>query len=392
MPPATTALVQNTGSDAPRTPAPHTAQHATARSLASTSHAPDCTCLRTTQPARVRHRNHCSTPPGVTQHHKPLTHIRRSCVQTHTRNHGFLTDTLSGHTFRCEGRRPEPHHDRFEAREPIDACKHPSGACALESAAHGDLLPQRTCGLDKSRAFGHRYCRRVLRVDGNTLTGPVTATVLANGDISWSHGYISRKEGTAPPSDKPSQPVLDAELNSVARNTDDTHRARALAEQGADLLDQRPPWHHAAPPGRLPRPLRDGQDADRAGRAARASNPWPRRHGSPLELARGGGHRHRHATRAPVAPSAAVPAISWSRSAARARRLRIWRCAAHERLFRVGNYGNDDTFLHLPQLPGARAWAPNPPQERLGSGFKSTSRRHARLWECRRKARAASMR
>jgi len=32
-------------------------------------------------------------------------------------------------------------------------------------------------------------------IQGRTLHGPVTATVLANGDISYSHGYISRKEG-----------------------------------------------------------------------------------------------------------------------------------------------------------------------------------------------------
>merc|ERR1719191_782648 len=31
-------------------------------------------------------------------------------------------------------------------------------------------------------------------IAGRTLHGPVTATVLANGDISYSHGYISRKE------------------------------------------------------------------------------------------------------------------------------------------------------------------------------------------------------
>ena len=34
------------------------------------------------------------------------------------------------------------------------------------------------------------------KIRGNTLHGAVTATVEANGDISWSHGYISRKEGT----------------------------------------------------------------------------------------------------------------------------------------------------------------------------------------------------
>merc|ERR1719160_806504 len=32
-------------------------------------------------------------------------------------------------------------------------------------------------------------------IAGRMLHGPVTATVLANGDISYSHGYISRKEG-----------------------------------------------------------------------------------------------------------------------------------------------------------------------------------------------------
>lgn len=31
-------------------------------------------------------------------------------------------------------------------------------------------------------------------IDGTTLRGPATGTVEPNGDISWSHGYISRKE------------------------------------------------------------------------------------------------------------------------------------------------------------------------------------------------------
>merc|ERR1719456_48682 len=32
-------------------------------------------------------------------------------------------------------------------------------------------------------------------ISGNTLHGPVTATIKPNGDIEYSHGYTSRKEG-----------------------------------------------------------------------------------------------------------------------------------------------------------------------------------------------------
>ena len=87
---------------------------------------------------------------------------------------------------------------------------------------------------------------------------------------------------------------LNNELNNVARNTDDTHRARDLVDQGADLSSTNgEPWHHT--------PL---HQASYHGRYAMAetlvglgaplhlhSNPCGRgRHGTPLELARGGGH------------------------------------------------------------------------------------------------------
>ena len=87
---------------------------------------------------------------------------------------------------------------------------------------------------------------------------------------------------------------LNNELNNVARNTDDTHRARDLVDQGADLSSTNgAPWHHT--------PL---HQASYHGRYAMAetlvglgaplllhSNPCGRgKHGTPLELARGGGH------------------------------------------------------------------------------------------------------
>ena len=87
---------------------------------------------------------------------------------------------------------------------------------------------------------------------------------------------------------------LNNELNDVARNTDDTHRARDLVDQGADLSSTNgAPWHHT--------PL---HQASYHGRYAMAetlvglgaplhlhSNPCGRgTHGTPLELARGGGH------------------------------------------------------------------------------------------------------
>lgn len=87
---------------------------------------------------------------------------------------------------------------------------------------------------------------------------------------------------------------LNNELNDVARNTDETHRARDLVDQGADLSSTNgAPWHHT--------PL---HQASYHGRYAMAetlvglgaplhlhSNPCGRgTHGTPLELARGGGH------------------------------------------------------------------------------------------------------
>ena len=75
-------------------------------------------------------------------------------------------------------------------------------------------------------------------------------TIKANGDIEYSHGYTSRKErasgktsstesdlklGSTPShGSPPSNNALNTELNNVARNTDDTARARALVEAGAN--------------------------------------------------------------------------------------------------------------------------------------------------------------
>ena len=91
-----------------------------------------------------------------------------------------------------------------------------------------------------------------------------------------------------------SSSALNSELNNVARNTDDTAKARSLVAAGADLTStngrqwRHTPLHQAAYHGRfemakalveLGAPLELHSNA--CGRGA---------HGTPLELARGGGH------------------------------------------------------------------------------------------------------
>ncbi|GMI05168.1 hypothetical protein TrVE_jg12415 [Triparma verrucosa] len=89
---------------------------------------------------------------------------------------------------------------------------------------------------------------------------------------------------------------INAELNDVARNTDDTNRARALVAAGADLSSTNgPEWRHtplhqAAYHGRYEMAkclIELGAPLDLH------SNPCGRGStGIPLELARGGGHTH----------------------------------------------------------------------------------------------------
>merc|ERR1712138_105949 len=93
--------------------------------------------------------------------------------------------------------------------------------------------------------------------------------------------------------------ALNTELNNVARNTNDTAKARALVTAGADLSSTNgPTWRHT--------PLHQAAFHGRYEMAATLvelgsrldlhSNPCGRgQHGTPLELARGGNH-HKTAT------------------------------------------------------------------------------------------------
>ena len=93
----------------------------------------------------------------------------------------------------------------------------------------------------------------------------------------------------------PSNNALNTELNNVARNTNDTARARALVEAGADLSStngphwRHTPLHQACYHGRYEMAkvlLELGADT------SLHSNPCGRgKHGTPLELARGGNHK-----------------------------------------------------------------------------------------------------
>lgn len=101
--------------------------------------------------------------------------------------------------------------------------------------------------------------------------------------------------GTTPSRGNPSSTsALNTELNNVARNTDDTMKARALVAAGADLSStngwmwRHTPLHQAAYHGRyeMAKTL-----VDLGSRLDLHSNPCGRgRHGTPLELAKGGGH------------------------------------------------------------------------------------------------------
>merc|ERR1712136_298821 len=114
-------------------------------------------------------------------------------------------------------------------------------------------------------------------------------------------GKVSRAEdndlklGTTPShGSPPSNNPLNTELNNVARNTDDTARARKLVAAGADLsstngpMFRHTPLHQAAFHGRyeMARTL-----VELGAPLELHSNPCGRgASGTPLELARGGGH------------------------------------------------------------------------------------------------------
>jgi len=100
--------------------------------------------------------------------------------------------------------------------------------------------------------------------------------------------------GTPSYGNPPSNNSLNTELNNVARNTDDCEKARQLVEQGADLSSTNgPTWRHT--------PLHQAAFHGRyemaktlvqlGARLDLPSNPCGRGGtGTPLDLARGGGH------------------------------------------------------------------------------------------------------
>jgi len=143
--------------------------------------------------------------------------------------------------------------------------------------------------------------------------------------------------GTTPSHGNPaSSSRLNTQLNNVARNTNDTAKARALVAAGADLTStngghwRHTPLHQAAYHGRfeMARTLVE-LDSSRKTLSMR-SNPCGRGSmGTPLDLARGGGHRRivellegaMKGEAAPVAVAAAVkpvPAVPAARQAAHA--------------------------------------------------------------------------
>merc|ERR550514_674514 len=118
---------------------------------------------------------------------------------------------------------------------------------------------------------------------------------LSHLSLSHAMGNKVSHHGATPSHGNPaSTNALNTELNNVARNTDDTNKARRLVAEGADLSSTNgPDWRHtplhqAAFHGRyqMARVL-----IELGSNLHLHSNPCGRgAHGTPLELARGGGH------------------------------------------------------------------------------------------------------
>ena len=148
------------------------------------------------------------------------------------------SSSLPGHYFSFEtGGNPNDVFDRFEARVAGNRVTYYRGGKPRES----------------------------FEIRGNQLHEvQVQATVQPNGDIvhmatQYRDGYTSRKEfgcdggesgglnlGSTPShGNPPSTSALNTELNNVARNTDDTAKARALVAAGAQLDSTNGPyWNH----------------------------------------------------------------------------------------------------------------------------------------------------
>ena len=126
----------------------------------------------------------------------------------------------------------------------------------------------------------------------------------------------------------PSNGALNTELNNVARNTNDTARARARRGGRRPVVDQRAALAaHAAAPGVLPRPVRDGEGAARA----------RRRHAPALQPVRPRQARHSARARARRQPRARRCAAAQSAVDERCHRRRRRRL-----LGVVFCYGGDD--------------------------------------------------
>ena len=124
------------------------------------------------------------------------------------------------------------------------------------------------------------------------------------GWLVWFQGPLSPPKiyyTTGPKSDAggllPAQPALDADLNSTARNTNDTAKLRRLVQQGARLDSTNgAPWHHTALHQACyhnrPEIVRTLLELGAYELCAHLpSNPCGRGgSGFPIDLARGGGH------------------------------------------------------------------------------------------------------
>jgi hypothetical protein len=106
-----------------------------------------------------------------------------------------VANSLSGHYFSFRtGGNPGDVVDRFEARQTGDRVTYyrngPVGSKSrVESAS---AIPMESYSIE-----------------GTTLRGVVTGTVLQNGDIEYSHGYTSRKEADSTPSVEHEKPEED---------------------------------------------------------------------------------------------------------------------------------------------------------------------------------------
>ena len=235
-------------------------------------------------------------------HHPQITAQVDAANRTLTWSHGYVSHPAAGEVPRKLAPALEGLYESF----------HMHGGGAVEAFAF-------TVRGGHATTWGQHSKRNDYSLNGNVLQGPVRCHVQPDGSFAWSHSYVSRRKSDdqfqlAPP-EQPTVPAgpakldlgatpshgnpasnsaLNTELNNVARNTDDTAKARALVAEGADLASTNgPSWRHT--------PLHQAAYHGRYEMAkclielgaplALHSNPCGRgAHGTPAELARGGGH------------------------------------------------------------------------------------------------------